>query len=81
MDPVGALMRRWRLTKKIYWPGYVIVVEIGTLTDTDGEWAVGEGGGVIRLRKGLTKAQQKYTLSHEILHAAVDYNNAMLPPL
>ena len=76
-------MKRWRLPKKIHLPGWVIRIEIGDTPGLDAEWAynVESGGGVIRLRPGLTKAQQKYTLSHELLHAAVDYHHAMLPPI
>ena len=71
-------MRRWRLTKKIHFPGWVIRIEIGEVPGSYGEWAVGRDGGVIRLSPGLTKAQQKSTLSHELMHAVIDYNNAML---
>lgn len=72
-------MKQWRLHKKIYLPGWMIRIDIVDVPGSDGEWVVGEnGGGIIRLRPGLTKGQQKYTFSHELLHAAVDYNNAML---
>jgi len=71
-------VRRWRLAKKIYLPGWVIRIEIGEIPGSDGEWAVGKDGGVIRLRPGLTQTEQKSTLSHELMHAVIDYNNAML---
>ena len=72
-------MRKWRLPKKkSLGPGFVVTVEIGTLTDTDGEWAVGDYGGVIRIGKGLTVSQQKYHYSHELVHAALDYLHKLI---
>jgi hypothetical protein len=69
---------KWVLPKTIRWPGWVIKVEVGDTGNTYGEWAVGDGsGGVIRLKRGLTKAQQKYALSHELIHAAIDYHHDM----
>jgi len=69
----------WRLPKrKSLGPGFTIRIEEGTLTDTDAEWAVGEAGGVIRLRKGMTKAQQRYHYSHELVHAALDYHHEQM---
>lgn len=36
------------------------------------------GDAVLTLRKGLTQAQQKYYLSHELIHAMVDYHHLMI---
>lgn len=72
-------MKRFRLPKKIYLPGFTIRVEQGTVTDAKAVWEVGDSGGVIRLAKNLTVAQQKYYLSHELIHAAIDnhHNNIL----
>jgi len=66
-------MKRWRLAKGIWLPEYRIKIEEGSLTDTDAEWAVGDGGGVVRLRKGMTNMQQRYHIAHEMIHAVVDW--------
>ena len=69
-------MARWRLPKKKnLGPGFIVKIEEGTLTDTDAEWAIGDHGGVIRMRRGLTVAQQRYLYSHELIHAALDYHH------
>lgn len=46
----------------------------GTLgAGDDGEWEYGEGKAVIRIYKGLTLPEKRYTLMHELGHAHVDY--------
>ena len=67
-------MTRWRLPKqRSLGPNFTIKIEEGSLTDTNGEWLAGYNGGIIRLKKGLTKAQQRYYYTHELVHAALDY--------
>lgn len=65
----------WRLPKrKSLGPGFTIRIEEGELTDCGGEWTYNERGGVIRIQKGMTKANQRYYYSHELIHATVDYH-------
>ena len=64
----------WRLPKYVHLPGFLVKVEVVSMTDSDGaEYVYGDGGGVIRIGKGMSVAQQKYYFSHELMHAAIDY--------
>lgn len=71
-------MKKWRLVKIIRLPEYKVRVEEGSLTDTDAEWNVGDGGGVIRLRKGMTSMQQRYHIAHEMGHAVLDWQHEQI---
>ena len=74
-------MKRFILPKKIKFPGgFVIkVVEVTLTNDEDANWSYDmQGNGVIQLKKGMTQAQQKYSLSHELLHAVADYHHFMI---
>ena len=74
-------MKRFVLPKKIKLPGgFVIKVEEVALTnDEDANWSYDmQGNGVIQLKKGATQAKQKYSLSHELLHAAADYHHFII---
>ena len=74
-------MRKFILPKRITWPGgFVIRVEEVLFTtesmatfDYDNS-----GNAIISLKKGMTQAQQRYYLSHELIHAAVDYHHLMI---
>ena len=69
-------MMSWRLPKrKTLGPGFTIQIVEGVLTDSAAAWEIGNHGGVITLIKGLTKAQQRYYYSHELIHAAIDYHH------
>jgi len=73
------MMKRFRLPKKVHLPGFVIKVEIVSMTDQDqGEYVYGDNAGVIRIRKGLSVREQKYCFSHELLHAVVDYHHRLI---
>jgi len=69
-------MKPWHLPKKVHFPGFTIKVETVSMTDLDSaEYVYGDTGGVIRIGKGMTVAQQKYYFSHELIHAAIDYHH------
>jgi len=69
-------MRIFRLPKQVrLGPHFLIKVEVGSIIDAYAEWNVGDSGGVIRLRKGMTIAQQRYHYTHELVHAAIDYHH------
>lgn len=72
-------MKRFRLPKKVYWPGFVIRVEEVEMTGDDmGEWIYSDNGGVIRIQRGLNVAHRKYYFGHELAHAVVDYLHKLI---
>jgi len=74
-------MKRWSYRKSISLPGgFVIRVVEGTLTDTTACWdyTPEKLEGVITLDKRLTQVQQRYYLSHELVHAMIDYHHLMI---
>jgi len=72
-------MKRFRLPKKIHWPGFTVKVEVVSMTgDDQEEWVYDADMGVIRLQKGLTVAQQRYYFSHAMLHVAADYHHKQI---
>jgi len=75
------MKKRFVLPKKHTLPGgFTIRIEEGAMTcDEDAEFSYSaEGHGVLRLRKGLTKKQQRYHFSHEMIHAMIDYHHLMI---
>jgi len=67
-------MKRFHLPKKVHLPGFVIRVEEVEMTEDDSaEYVYSGSGGVIRIQRGLTVAQQKYYFGHEMQHALIDY--------
>ncbi len=75
------MKKKFILPKKITLPcGFVIRVVVGPMTDDgDAEFDYDSGGcGVIRMKEGMTQKQQMYHLSHELLHAVVDYHHLMI---
>jgi len=74
------MKRRFHLPKKITLPcGFVIRIEESVMTSADyAEYDYSSEGGVIRLRLGMTKKQQKYYLSHELIHVVNDYHHLMV---
>ncbi|KKL85557.1 hypothetical protein LCGC14_1953520 [marine sediment metagenome] len=74
-------MKRFVLPKKIKYPGgFVIkIVEVALPKDEGANWSYDwQGTGIIQLEEGMTKARQKYYLSHELVHAAIDYHHFMI---
>ena len=72
-------MKQWHLPKAVHLPGFLVKVEIVTMTDNDqAEYVYGEDGGVIRIGKGMTVAEQRYYFSHELVHAVVDYHHKQI---
>lgn len=74
-------MKRWTYRKSISLPGgFVIKIVEGSLADKTACWDYTPGSleGVITLDKGLTQAQQRYYLSHELIHAMIDYHHIMI---
>ncbi len=75
------MKKRFVLPKNIKLPGgfNIRVVEVAMTNDEDANWSYDmQGNGVIQLRKGMTQGQQKYSLSHELLHVAADYHHFMI---
>ncbi|KKL15421.1 hypothetical protein LCGC14_2505760 [marine sediment metagenome] len=74
-------MKRFVLPKKIKLPGgfNIKVGEVALTNDETSNWSYDmQGNGVIQLKKGMTQAQQKYSFSHELLHAVADYHHFMI---
>jgi len=72
-------MKIWRLPNTIIVPQFRIKVEVITMTDLDqAEYVYGNDGGVIRIGKNMTIAEQRYYFSHEFVHAAVDYHHKQI---
>ena len=74
-------MKRFVLPKNIKLPGgfTIKVVEVVLTDDETANWSYDmRGVGVIQLRKGMTKAQQRYYLSHEMTHAIIDWHHYMI---
>lgn len=75
------MKKRFVLPKKIVLPcGFTIrVVETVMTDDGTAEFDYDTAGsGVIRMKAGMTKKQQMYHLSHELLHAVADYHHLMI---
>ena len=73
-------MKRFVLPKKIKFPGGFIIkiVIVDMTTDMAASWDYDlQGTGIIQLSKGLTQSKQRYYLSHELIHAAIDYHHFM----
>ena len=74
-------MKRFILRKSISFPGgFTIKIVEGALTAQTACWDYNPDKleGVITLSKGLTQVQQRYYLSHELIHAMVDYHHMMI---
>ena len=74
-------MKRFVLPKKITWPGgFTIKIAIVDMnSDMAASWDYDlQGTGIIQMSKGLSQARQRYYLSHELIHAAVDYHHFMI---
>lgn len=71
------MKKRFVLPKKIPLPGgFTIRIEIAAMTDAHAEFEYNaEGASILRIAPGLTQKQQKYYLSHELIHAMVDYHH------
>ena len=69
----------WRLPKAVHLPGFLVKVEEVSMTENDqAEYVYGVDGGVIRIRKGMAVAEQKYYFSHELIHAVADYHHKQI---
>lgn len=75
-------MKRFVLRKSISFPGgFTIKIVESIFTDDQNacwDYNTDKLEGVITLRKGLTLAQQRYYLSHELIHAMIDYHHMMI---
>lgn len=75
------MKKRFVLPKKITLPGgFTVRIQQALMTsDEMADWTYSDdGNGVLRLKRGMTKKQQKYYLSHELIHTMIDYHHVML---
>ena len=75
------MKKRFVLPKKKCFPGgfTVRIQETDMTSEEKADWAYGmDGTGVLSIKKGMTKKQQMYYLSHELVHAMVDYHHFLI---
>ena len=64
---------RFHLTKSVSLIGWKVrIEEVAFGGDANADYDYFKTGGLIRIRKGLTKKQQEYHVTHELVHAAID---------
>jgi len=75
------MKKRFVLPKKILLPGgfSVRIQQVEMTTDETADFTYSpDGSAVLRMKRGMTQKQQRYYLSHELIHAMIDYHHVMV---